>query len=118
MKILGADWKAFMAALPDCYYFEDTDSPDDFADTDTIEITCGVICWQGWRSSEQKDPVVPGVISKAQAVYMQEREFIDLLCTFTRWKKSQTVERLVMEVQKTDVEGVKAALTGYRVRWL
>ena len=36
MKILGADWSAFCKALPECYYFDDTDSPDDFADTDII----------------------------------------------------------------------------------
>lgn len=60
LKIIAV-WQRCHECFPVCAKYLHckslTISPDDFADTDTIEITCGVICWQGWRSSEQKDPV-------------------------------------------------------------
>ena len=112
MKILGADWSAFCKALPECYYFDDTDSPDEFADADIIKITSGVICWQGWRGNKQKqDPVFPGVISLVQANNLENnRECISLLHTFNRWKKTLTVQRVTVEVPKDQLDALKAAV--------
>lgn len=121
MKITGSEWLAFCKAIPDHFYFDDSDFPDDFKPGDTVEVTCGHVDWQGPRIVEDyAEHVVPGVISAAQARGMVEkREVLDLLATFRRWRKLQTVEVVAVEVPKGrrgELEAFLATIKGRMVK--
>lgn len=100
MKIIGKQWSDFCKVIPDCFYFDDSDYPTDYALDDVIEVTCGNIDWQGPRSDDDhKKYVVPGVIGETQVRKMREdRDVLDLLSAFRRWLKSQTVDVIAVEV--------------------
>lgn len=120
MKILGADWSAFCKAIPDCYYFDESDYPTDYKPSDVIAVTSGQIAWQGPRSVENYAKyAVDGVISPAQVQGMiEDREEQPLLSAYRRWQRLQTMERLCIEVSKDQLEAVKMALTPFKVKYL
>jgi hypothetical protein len=113
VKTTLGEYRKFCNALPECYYFEE--SEDDYDDTtdDATEITLsGWIAWQG-RQIEGEVGVLPGIISaKERNDIVYEGETISVAALFRRWRKAQTTVRLVVEVDKSKEAQLRALLAG------
>lgn len=102
MKILGKEWSAFLKALPDCFYFEDDESPTDYKPDEVVEVRWGCIAWQGPRAvADFTKYAVDGVISARQVrSLIEDGETLSLLGTFKRWQKLQNVDHVAVEVPR------------------
>jgi len=113
VKTTLGEYRKFCNALPECYYFEE--SEDDYDDTtdDATEITLsGWIAWQG-RQVEGEVGVLPGIISaKERNDIVYEGETISVAALFRRWRKAQTTVRLIVEVERANETAVREMLAG------
>lgn len=119
MKTTLGEYRKFCNALPECYYFEE--SEDDYDDTtdDATEITLsGWIAWQG-RQVEGEVGVLPGIISaKERNDIVYEGETISVAALFRRWRKAQTIVRIVFEVDKADEAMARKVLAAFGAKIL
>ena len=111
MKTTLGEYRKFCNALPECYYFEE--SEDDYDDTtdDATEITLSG--WIAWQGRDSRDGVVPGIISAKQRDDIAfEGETISVAALFRRWRKAQMTVRLIVEVERANETAVREMLAG------
>jgi len=104
MKVSGKVWKEYLASWPDGQWYDDHDmtvngiedtGDEDPKDTDVVAITCGVV-YESESDWEGKS----------------------LTSHFSKWKKSLTVDTLVITVPKDKLEEFKRIAETYGVKFV
>ena len=113
IKCTGKEWREFCAALPDCVYFEDCESPEEIQPGDRLHFAGGEVCWQSGTTF-----AVPGVLTAQELERIRDRRaYFTVECLFKRWQKAQTSETVAVQIPKADAEKFAALMkaNGWKV---